>query len=50
MAVFCDYGNGLHAPDFANCEPELPKVSSHTPKYSRFFGDWRWRPGSIANA
>jgi hypothetical protein len=36
MAVFCDYGNGLHAPDFANCEPELPKVSSHTPKYSRF--------------
>ncbi len=36
MAVFCDYGNGLRAPDFANCEPELPKVSSHTPKYSRF--------------
>src|SRR5260370_21689049 len=33
---FCDSGNGLQAPDFANCGPELPKVSGRTPKYSRF--------------
>jgi hypothetical protein len=33
----CDSGNGLQAPDFANCGPESPKVSSPTPKYSRFW-------------
>jgi hypothetical protein len=37
MAGFCDSGNGLQAPDFANCGPESPKVSSPTPKYSRFW-------------
>jgi hypothetical protein len=41
MAGFYRSGSGLSAPDFANCGPELPKVSGCTRNIPVF---WRLAP------